>query len=226
MNRKARDMSTEYTDIKVLGKQKNRSIWQYRKKMKSFGLSYSKAERCYYAAIADPKLLQKIERYCFWHNLRFETCDLFSQRSSDYRKVFFRTYPPIFGDKYFCAYCGRLYKKNWISIDHLYPVAKVRSNTKLKEHLKKIGASSVNDPKNLVPACLRCNQSKGTKTGLWILKGKIGRHQRLWIVRWVIRLALVLALVGIVVGNPSFVREISSWVVKLFAKLVYSAYGA
>lgn len=213
-------------EIKVSRKQRNWSMWKYRKKMKSFGLSYSKAERCYYATITDQKQLQRIERYCFWHNLRFETCDPFSKRSSDYRRVFFQTYPPIFKDKYFCAYCGRLYQKDKISVDHLYPVAKVRSNTRLKDHLKKMGATSVNDPMNLVPACLRCNQSKGTKTGLWILKGKIGRHQRLWIVRWIVRLALVLAVVGVIVSNPSFVREISSWVMELFAKLVYSAYGA
>lgn len=195
-----KDIPTEY-EIKVSRKQKNKSMWRYRKKMQSLGLSYSKEERCYHTVISDRKLLQKIERYCFWHNLRFEICDLFSKRSSDYRKVFFRTYPPIFKDMYFCAYCGRLYKKNHITIDHLYPVAKVHSNIRLQEYLQKIGASSVNDPKNLVPACLKCNQRKGTKVGLWTLRGKIGQHQRLWIVRWVVRITLVVAIVGIIICN-------------------------
>jgi len=220
-----KDIPTEY-EIKVSRKQRNKSMWRYRKKMQSLGLSYSKEERCYRAVISDKKLLQKIERYCFWHNLRFEICNLFSKRSSDYRKVFFSTYPPIFKDLYFCAYCGRLYKKSMITIDHLYPVAKVHSNIRLQEYLQKMGASSVNDPKNLVPACLKCNQRKGTKVGLWTLRGKIGQHQRLWIVRWIVRVVLVLVVVGIVVSNTSFVREIRSWVMELFVKQLYSAYGA
>lgn len=111
--------------------------------------------------------------------------------STDYRKRFFERYRPAFGDYYFCSYCGRPVKKDRVTVDHLYPVDRVKTSRSLRRRLEKCGYDSVNDPKNLVPACRSCNSRKGTKTGLWIIAGSLGRIQPLWFVRWPARIAVI-----------------------------------
>lgn len=190
------------------------SMWAYRRKMESFGLRYCPKDRSYRGKISEKKLLRKIMRYCWWHGLKFGLEDEFSKRSSDYRQAFFRTHKPAFGNTYFCAYCGRPVSRKKITVDHLYPVAKVHASPGLQKKLKAMGAESVNDPINLVPACKRCNSRKGTRTGTWIITGRIGSHQKLWFLRWSLRFILAAAVLVIafhsyekVTGEQDFISD-------------------
>lgn len=107
------------------------------------------------------------------------------RRSYDYRQQFFSAHPGIGkGKRYFCSYCGCLRTKEKITVDHLISVNAVRKSKFAKWFLHRIGIENVNDPKNLVPSCRRCNQQKGTKGGLWLLRGLIGRHAKFWFVFW------------------------------------------
>lgn len=54
---------------------------------------------------------------------------------------------------------------------------------------------SINDLRNLVAACSRCNSKKSAKMGIWIIRGKIGRHQHLWIFRHIVRIAVISFLI-------------------------------
>ena len=65
----------------------------------------------------------------------------------------------------------------------------------MQKFLKKQHLSGINDPKNLVPACRRCNQEKGQKMDGWIRKGRIGRHQWIWLLRHALRITGLILLI-------------------------------
>ena len=127
-------------------------------------------------------------------HLRFYTDNEYGRRSRDYRARFFRENPPLPGGFYFCAYCGIPHGRRRITVDHLYPVAKVSKDPALQKKLRRRGISDLNGPANLVPACHRCNAKKAAQMGVWIRKGRIGRHQWFWLFRWLVRCTVVFGL--------------------------------
>ena len=90
-------------------------------------------------------------------------------RNAHYRADFFANNKPIIknGKPYYrCVYCGRLFQKNQITIDHLYPIHKVKNSSFRninRELLKKFDIEDINDCKNLVAACSSCNKRKSKK---------------------------------------------------------------
>ena len=75
------------------------------------------------------------------------------------------------------------------------------------------GISDINDVKNLVPSCEKCNSKKGSKMGLWLIRGDIGKHFGIWLFWW----SLLLAVTGIVIyENWHYIRPILS---QLFTSL-------
>lgn len=94
------------------------------------------------------------------------------RRGSSYRYDFIRENPGFHG-YYLCRYCGKPLKKDRMTVDHRIPVHKAETSwlyRKLLDHYP----HGVNDVKNLVPACGRCNRRKGSKTGIWLLLGYVG----------------------------------------------------
>ena len=53
------------------------------------------------------------------------------------------------------------------------------------------GIHGSNDMKNLCTACMRCNQKKEAKMGIWILKGFIGKQPWYWPLRRILTVILV-----------------------------------
>lgn len=104
-------------------------------------------------------------------------------RSDTYRQEYFKHNKPVQPAKYRCVYCGRklLYKD--VTVDHLYPINKLMYDPRVQKWAKRHGIDGANDVKNLVCACRCCNSKKGTKMGLWLLRGKIGRHPIVWKIR-------------------------------------------
>ena len=149
----------------------------------------------YYGYINKRKLNRVIE-YCKEQHLQYTLNGEFSERSTGYRKTFFQNNLPFVGERYFCAYCGRLIKKEKVTVDHLYPVGAAKRSMKLQKKLKRMGIDNINDAKNLVPACKHCNSKKGRKMGQWIIRGRIGRHPYIWVVRHSIRIYIIILLAG------------------------------
>ena len=132
----------------------------------------------------------KLKALCRTLKVGIRIDNRFSKRSSDYRKIFFENNPPDKYGGYFCSYCGRHISKKYITVDHLYPVKRAGESVRAQKKLKKKGFMDINDPRNLVAACKRCNERKGSKTGLWILKGKIGRYAGFWYFKYTLQILL------------------------------------
>ena len=108
-----------------------------------------------------------------------------NERSANYRCNFFKANKGLRGHRkhYHCSYCGRIKKKDDITVDHLIPVNKVLKGCHKrfwKMVLRLNGINDINDTRNLVPACRKCNSRKGANTGIWIIRGLIGRHFGFW----------------------------------------------
>lgn len=181
--------------IKVYSRR--RIPWRIKRKLRNkFGGTYLPSERKFSCPYEN---LTGVIKFCKRHNLIYKVENEFSVRSTDYRDTFFKTKAPTIGNFYFCSYCGRLVHKDNLTVDHLYPVDKAQKNIRLQKHLQRKGLSSINDIKNLVPACASCNSKKRAKMGLWVVKGEIGRIQKLWYVRHLIRIAVILTLLKIAI---------------------------
>lgn len=140
-----------------------------------------------YTGHVSRRKMGKIERYCRRKHLKYYIDNEYGKRSSNYRQIFFQNSIPAFGSYYFCAYCGFPVRKDKVTVDHLYPIAKAQKSLGIQHWMKLMGIPDVNSPKNLVPACRRCNQHKAAKMGIWIFAGYIGKIRLLWYVRWTIR---------------------------------------
>lgn len=157
--------------------------------------------------IAQYKKYEKVKNYCREHGLTVKIDNEFAERSSNYRTAFFRTHSSQIGKYYLCSYCGKLLTKDKVTVDHLYPVKKARTSQKVQQKLRKMGYKDVNDPRNLVPACSKCNSRKAAKMGGWIIRGEIGQITWLWIVRKIVRLLLVCGFVYFVYRSGA-IRDI------------------
>lgn len=171
--------------------------------------------------IQSERAVKKIKYYCQNHKLKFKINNSLGTRSSDYRRIFFIYNKPAIRNKYICAYCGRLLSKDKVTVDHLYPIGKAAKSVKYQKKLNRRGVKNINEPKNLVPACKRCNMHKSAKTGLWIIRGKIGRYKYIWYIRWVLRLVLFIFIIYWAYKQP-VVRE---YVEKLWQSILSSLGG-
>lgn len=137
----------------------------------------------------------KIQKICDREYVRIDYTDTRWFRNDKYRKEFFAHNKPIIKDSYFCAYCGKILTRKNITVDHLYPIDKARSDIKLQKKLLKRGITNINNADNLVPACMDCNKKKGTSIDGWIFRGQLGRHKIYWIIRKVIN-TIIITLIG------------------------------
>ena len=129
----------------------------------------------------------------------------FSDRSVTYRKNFFHINRPVKHNKYRCAYCGMLFPKNKITVDHLYPVYLARKSFLLRLYLRIRGYKDINDIKNLVPACEKCNTHKGRKGGIWIIRGTLGRYETYWRIKKIIYMLLIAAAIFLAYKSKIYV---------------------
>lgn len=174
---------------------------KYQRKFRSFGLKWDK--NGFYGCVKYRRY-QKIQGFCYTNGLSVKIDSGFSSRSGNYRSVFFKSHKPQIGKYYICSYCGRLLKPEKVTVDHLYPIKKAREDPKIQHKLRKMGLHDVNDPKNLVAACEKCNARKAAKTGKWILWGKIGQSTFFWIIRKIIRLCVFITAIYVLYQTGIF----------------------
>ena len=75
------------------------------------------------------------------------------------------------------------------------PVARVKKSRYARFLLRIRGIRNVNDTRNLVASCHRCNERKRDQTGLWYLRGLLGRYRVYWLIRDLMLLALLAGVV-------------------------------
>lgn len=158
-------------------------------KIKNNGVTWDAEDRCFRGRIDENKI-DSLLKYCRGHHAKLEIENSFGKRSTDYRQVYFDRYGKGFkysrfmswvrgcSTYYYCAYCHRKVSYRKVTVDHIYPVAKVSSSLKLQKKLKMMGYKSVNDCRNLTPACFKCNRRKSAKLNWWyVINGRLGQHQ-------------------------------------------------
>ena len=172
---------------------RSRGILRYHFRLRRFGLDRGEGKK--YRGLVTERKLERLKAYCREKHLKFYIDNRYGTRGSSYRARFLRNNDPVLGMFYFCAYCGRPVSKKYVTVDHLYPVAKVSRDPALQKKLRRQGIDDLNSEKNLVPACYRCNQKKAAQMGAWIRKGKIGRDAWVWVLRWMLRIAVLVTIV-------------------------------
>ena len=173
-----------------------------RRRLKKFGLRWNGDG---YAGNVASYAYPRLEVFCNKHYLKYKIDNGFGDRGSSYRRDFFAKNPPkLFGRWYFCAYCGRILKKDDLTVDHLWPVDAAKKDIRIQKRLKRHGYKSINDVKNLVPACMDCNMKKGRKISGWILKGQIGRHAIFWKGVYVLKIAICIVVISWLIREGFF----------------------
>lgn len=124
-------------------------------------------------------------------------------RNSTYRQAFIQNYSGPMR----CRYCNRKITKKNMEVDHLIPVAKAKKGGFARQMLKEKGITNVNDVRNLVPSCRRCNRRKGSKMGLWYIRGALGKYPVYWkiiLLSKILLIAIIFVLL-IVFGEQYYV---------------------
>lgn len=147
-----------------------------------------------------------------------------NERSANYRCNFFKANKGLRGHRkhYHCSYCGRIKKKDDITVDHLIPVNKVLKGCHKrfwKMVLRLNGINDINDTRNLVPACRKCNSRKGANTGIWIIRGLIGRHFGFWCIEKPVKWLLIVIFAYWLYTDP---KELTDGINYVFSGILNS----
>ena len=170
-----------------------RKTYRYRKDLKKLGFRFSETPEAHWWIEASEDEVGRMEDWCFERRLEIETP--YSRRSGDYRKVFLEANGPNFGrDRYLCVYCGFPIRQDKVTVDHLIAVKKAQRSRYYLGLLRKWGCASVNDVLNLVPCCRRCNSRKGTKAGIWVIRGLLGRKRWFLALMWLVYVFIIIGL--------------------------------
>lgn len=153
-----------------------------------------KRERTFTALISKERYQEALD-FGKEHHIRIKIVNNFTERDATCRKTYFDTHKSANGKMWRCAYCGHLYKRYDVEVDHIYPVDRAQTDPELQNQLRKKGFTSINDPKNLVVACKDCNKKKSNKMGKWIIKGRLGRHESYWHIRHGLRNVAIIAVI-------------------------------
>lgn len=164
-------------NLRISSKNKYNPITKYDSTLTANGFTYNERNDATW---------EDVNTWGLWarkYNIEMHVVEMKYTRSDTYRQEYFKHNKPVQPAKYRCVYCGRklLYKD--VTVDHLYPINKLMYDPRVQKRAKRHGIDGANDVKNLVCACRCCNSKKGTKMGLWLLRGKIGRHPIVWKIR-------------------------------------------
>ena len=148
----------------------------------------------------DTRQFDVLRRYCKEHKFIIHIYPEEYQRNYEYRREFFIHNKPHFKGKYFCAYCGTLLDPDEVTVDHIISVKRAKKNRLAQWLLTKLKIENINDETNLAAACIDCNCQKGSKLGIWMIRGFLGKHKYFWISVYCIFFVWILILIYLVVG--------------------------
>lgn len=175
--------------------------YQYRDLLEYMGFSYkriNKYSRIWYMRCDNQIDLERCKNFCKFHRIDIEIYND-ENYSRAFRKKYFIKDSGFFnkGKYYHCACCGMLLKKDKVWIDHLFPVYPVKENEYSvvnKRLLKFLHMTNIDCNKNLISLCKACYINKGCKTGIWIIRGWLGKHFIFWILFYGLILAYLVIL--------------------------------
>lgn len=154
----------------------------------NFGMKFNGKKRRYEILLPEEedawKKINAIKHAAQQNHLRYEMFYSRYSRSSGCRNTYFSSRTPDIGNRYFCIYCGRLLKKKNVNVDHILPVRKAETSRWVQSYMERKHWAGVNDARNLGASCRRCNSRKGAKTGIWTLRGMIGKSKLFQVFRW------------------------------------------
>lgn len=158
-------------------------MYEHRGVLRNHGFSFYKKQygKSYYECVLKTEnAVNTWKEYCKHFGLKIEVIPKQYLRDDEYRKRYFKENKPVVEAKYRCAYCGRQLSYKDSTVDHLFPVHKLTHRQDVRDMAALFGIHGANESKNLVCACRSCNSRKGTKMGLWIVRGMLGRHENFW----------------------------------------------
>lgn len=194
-------------DVRVTGKWYNKKLQNKLENKYKLKLVNIDGIYMYEGSVKSSWAVTSLKRLCRQNKVKFEINNDFGKRSTTYRTEYFKHNKPIYKKFYRCVYCGRLLSRRKITVDHIYPVKKVNESTYYQDKLKRMGADSVNDYRNLVSACFRCNAKKSAKTGWWIIKAKIGSMKYYWLVVHIIEFIIFLLILYNLYANRMIISD-------------------
>lgn len=147
-------------------------------------------------------------------NIKYKIYEKRWERSSNYRKNFFDANK----GPYRCRYCHRRLKKDYLVVDHLYPIAKGKYNPTSRYLLYIRGIHNINDIRNLVPSCYKCNEKKGDKLGLWYIRGLLGKYKIYWIIRRIIIFSLLIIIPLLIYYFIKYTNVLNNGLFQIFLK--------
>lgn len=194
-------------DVRVTGKWYNKKLQNKLENKYKLKLVNIDGIYMYEGSVKSSWAVTSLKRLCRQNKVKFEINNDFGKRSTTYRTEYFKHNKPIYKKFYRCVYCGRLLSRRKITVDHIYPVKKVNESTYYQDKLKRMGADSVNNYRNLVSACFRCNAKKSAKTGWWIIKAKIGSMKYYWLVVHIIEFIIFLLILYNLYANRMIISD-------------------
>lgn len=194
-------------DVRVTGKWYNKKLQNKLENKYKLKLVNIDGVYMYEGSVKSSWAVTSLKKLCRQNKVKFEINNDFGKRSTTYRTEYFKHNKPIYKKFYRCVYCGRLLSRRKITVDHIYPVKKVNESTYYQDKLKRMGADSVNDYRNLVSACFRCNAKKSAKTGWWIIKAKIGSMKYYWLVVHIIEFIIFLLILYNLYANRMIISD-------------------
>lgn len=151
----------------------SKSAANYKSVLKKFGFSWD--GKCWKRYFTFQDDIVHWEDWCRLRGLKMKAIGYGSERGGNYRAEFFAHNPPMFGDKYACAYCGKRMTKRQVQVDHIIAVDLAKRHADVRRKIQAYGWDDVNDTRNLCAACGRCNRLKANHGGLWIARGRLGK---------------------------------------------------
>lgn len=152
------------------------STYKYRDMLHNDGFSYEKNK---WLITGDKEILKSLRRRYKRKGLKCYLYDESLVRSNDYRKTFFSKNKGfyMFHKRYYrCAYCGKIVKKECITVDHIIPIHLSQRKKSIRLLMKIFNIKNINEYKNLTPSCKKCNSKKGSKISTkYIYEGQTGK---------------------------------------------------
>lgn len=175
-----------------------RKTYEFRAHLHSIGMKWIARDHQWVMRTSDEAQVNSIIRFADDNRLICIVYDDQHGRSRNYRANFFEKNKPMFGSCYICAYCFRpIRHKKDVTVDHIIPVKKAKANRLANQLMKRLDIRDVNEEKNLCACCHECNSKKGSKAGLWTIRGFLGKKKCFVIAVYLLFIIALMALLVI-----------------------------
>jgi hypothetical protein len=169
--------------------------YYYRSELYRLGFRFKKQNKIWLLKTDDNSLVEYYSMFAKARKLNVSCYDEHHDRNNYYRSNFFIQYKPQIHGKYICAYCGKFLLPEEVTVDHIIPIKKAKRNKLARLLMKVMRMSDVNSCKNLAASCLSCNAQKGSKFGIWTIRGFLGKHVIFWVIIYSYVLFMVLIMI-------------------------------